>query len=121
MPQCWRKDAKKMKKLILLLSFFVVLLPIPSIAGGFQSGNQLLALCKDTFGSFNSGACLGYVSGVADTMDSSMCLTSGVTVQQLESVVKKYMNEHPEKLHYLASSIIREALIKAFPCPGKRK
>ena len=110
-----------MKKLILSLGFFVVLLPTPSIAGGFQSGNQLLMLCKDSFGSFNNGVCLGYVSGVTDTMGSNICLTSGVTVQQLDSVVKKYMNEHPEILHYLASSIIREALIKAFPCSSKRK
>jgi hypothetical protein len=110
-----------MKKIYLSLSFLVVFLPAPSMAGGFTSGNQLLALCKDTFGSFNNGACLGYVSGVADSIDSNICLTPGVTVSQLDSITKKYMNEHPEKLHYSASSIIREVLIKTFPCPGKRK
>jgi hypothetical protein len=38
------------------------------------------------------------------------------THSQVTLVVKKYLSEHPEKLHLDADGLVLEALIEAFPC-----
>ena len=42
---------------------------------------------------------------------------SGVKVRRLESVVVKFIEDHPALLYISASEVIAEALEGAFPCP----
>ncbi len=42
----------------------------------------------------------------------------GVTNGQVRDVVVKYLKDHPEERHFLASILAVKALSKAFPCKG---
>jgi hypothetical protein len=100
-----------------------VIAAIPTICmAGFQSGNELKVICANTADSFSRGQCLGYVTGVFDEAAAAkqICPLSNVTAQQVEDITKKYFNQYPEYLHYSANSLIVTAMIKAFPCSGKR-
>ncbi len=47
----------------------------------------------------------------------AMCLPKALTIRQLARVTLKYLNNHPEKLHHLAGSLVDDAFKEAFPCP----
>ena len=114
-----------MKKLIVsMLCGLMIGFSGSGFAGGFQTGNTLLAKCKSE-DSYNFGFCLGYIEGVNDAHDalaegmgvSPVCwLPENVTAGQLEKVVIKHLEAHPEDLHLGASGLVLSALYKAFPC-----
>lgn len=88
-------------------------------ASYFVSGNELYDWCTHS----NWALCDGFVEGSADIFiaqnANSVCMPtgqSGVTVQEVVDVVKKYLTNHPETRHYPAYSIILVALDRAFPC-----
>jgi len=88
--------------------------------------------------SWNFGQCIGFLNGLTDTVllmgtplnpfgfekqvtNNTYCLASKNSQQEIEErqivlVVRKYLEEHPEKLHLLATQIVIEALKEAFPC-----
>lgn len=78
----------------------------------FYNGNDLLANSEAVF--------QGYVVGIVDSLQkagsSSVCMPARVTVGQVTAVAKKYLNDHPEDLHYSAAGLVTYALQKAFPC-----
>lgn len=92
-----------------------------SSAGGFISGSQLLEDCTAEVKAY----CISYVMGVADSFDCDDPLSGyrwqapqvGLKTSQVVRVVTKFLDEHPEKLHLLASSLVANALEQAFPCP----
>lgn len=95
-----------------------------AMAGGFESGNSLLTKCEDEKLEENA-LCYGYLEAVSDTFEraavwegfeSDICMPVGVTVGQLLKIWIKWANEHPEDLHFEASSIVLNAYIAAFPC-----
>lgn len=57
----------------------------------------------------------GYVVGVADTSTLS-CLPKGTSVDQIESVVIKFMNSNPERWELPGEALVSIALANAFPC-----
>ena len=65
------------------------------------------------------GMCIGYVVGVMSVVEYTnyFCRPVKSTHSQVTLVVKKYLSEHPEKLHLDADGLVLEALIEAFPCP----
>ncbi len=66
----------------------------------------------------DSGFCLGFVSGIAETMNEEEGVDfsdSAISRDQLIRVVQKYMEDHPEQLSKPASWLVRQALVKAFP------
>ena len=69
--------------------------------------------CSAKSGS-NLGLCVGYIVGVADTLEDTTCLTKGVSSRQVYDVVKQYLESHPEERHYPASAIVSDAIKKAF-------
>jgi hypothetical protein len=81
-------------------------------AGEFITGN-LLAPTDDTF----VGA---YTAGVMDSIlavnSNAFCIPAGVNAQQAGKVVRKYLSDHPEKLHLSAAVIVFEAMAQAFSC-----
>ena len=89
--------------------------------GDFFTGNKL----KDAFDDKNSfGEVLagGYVAAIYDVLSVTningfkACIPNSVTLGQLEDVTKKFLSDHPEKLHYGASGLVASALYEAFPC-----
>jgi hypothetical protein len=98
-------------------------------------GNQLITSCKSAVQKLDEpsrvftqqevyyiGYCDGFVSGIADSPQTqSDANLMGVPRGQLERVVVKYLEDHPEKLSLASSFLVREALIKAFPKVRKGK
>jgi hypothetical protein len=86
------------------------------------SGALLKKLCAsylDRPASTFDGMCIGYVVGVMSVVEYTnyFCRPVKSTHTQVTLVVKKYLSEHPEKLHLDADGLVLEALIEAFPCP----
>ena len=96
----------------------------------YLSGNEFLNDCEKFFkdeneGQARTGYCLGFVASVVDThstfvgwgkLEKYFCLPESVTQGQLPRIVYKFLKEHPEDLHQVASGLIVRALYNAFPC-----
>jgi Rap1a immunity proteins len=82
-----------------------------------NTANFLAGKCKnwDTSGSFEAGYCVGFITGVDSQVEN--CPGDNVTRGQVLKVALKYMDDHPEELDQAASTVVRRALLKAFPCP----
>ena len=57
----------------------------------------------------------GYILGVHDATTSLYGDKGKVTIQQMLSIVAKYLKAHPEKWNGPASDLVVEALKEAFP------
>jgi hypothetical protein len=80
----------------------------------YESGNTLMQKCVT-----NRSECMTYVTGVSDALQDmgiQICLPSHVYSGQLTDITLQYLNDHPAKRHYTASSEILLALVGAFPC-----
>jgi len=87
------------------------------------SGAVLKKICTDYIdrpASTMDGMCIGYVVGVMSVVEYTkyFCLPAKSTHSQTTLVVKKYLSDHPEKLHLDADGLVLEALVEAFPCTG---
>ena len=112
-----------MKQLIIV----IMLLASANVsAQSFVTGHSLSENCNATESSsaFNLqiAECRGYIAGVNDAMlkEGIFCTPIKATLGQLRPVVTRWLNEHPESLHFPASSLVQIALAKAFPCPEKK-
>ena len=119
--------AALMRARILLTVLTVVMLAGPARAA-FESGDWLWEVCTGT--SQDRLVCLGYVTGVADTLIAltgegkdlngwRACLSESVTNGQAIDVAVKLLREHPEWRRYTASSLVARALAEAFPCRSR--
>ena len=86
------------------------------------SGALLNNICTsyvDRPASTLDGMCIGYVVGVMSIAEYTnyFCRPMKSTHSQATLIVKKYLSEHPEKLHLDADGLVLDALIEAFPCP----
>jgi len=103
----------------------------PSSLGFSLSGHELQSHCvynlktnkKSITDYQESSACMFFVRGVINTSaytgHINFCTGEGVTMGQTIRVVMKYMDDHPEQLHFEAVQIVKIALEKAFPCKGE--
>jgi hypothetical protein len=95
-------------------------------------GNELLQDCTavspgNPSGMFGPEWCYGYLMGLNDMRVLSRtfpnltayCIPEGVTMAQVKSVVMKYLQEHPEELHYPSVRLVNSALSQAFPCTAQ--
>ena len=71
--------------------------------------------------------CLSYAMGVIDSMEAAVkdnlleplfCMPPAVTNDQIEDIVVKYVENHPEKRHLKGAAIVQAAMVQAFPCDG---
>lgn len=53
---------------------------------------------------------------IADRHWGPFCLPRGATRQQLQDVIYKYVNDHPESRHKDVADLFQNALHDAFPC-----
>ena len=82
----------------------------------FYDGNTLYENCSAKSDRCTA-LCVGYITGVADTLYDTKCFTKGVSSRQLYDAVKQYLESHPEDRHHPASSIVVDVVRKAF-CKG---
>jgi hypothetical protein len=125
-------------KLLILLCF--LLLPaLTHASSGAMDGNEMLTKCRPLWADspsvttkemLDSAYCGGYIAGVIDsqTMQFAMdgmdhvkgrnryCRPEEVTNGQVLKVLKKWLDNNPEKLHLRADTIILTAMLEAFPC-----
>jgi hypothetical protein len=128
-----------MKSLLIVL---ILLAPSCFASTAQIDGNELVKRCKPFFDDvsgagiaalsnidrLNMGYCAGYIAAVLDMGslwkavegNSSHalheCVPESVPNEQVLKVLKKWTDNHPEKLHERADSIIIWALADAFPC-----
>jgi len=90
---------------------------VPEAALRMQAA-ALLRQCEQERGASEWWLCAGYVDGVADTLTGHRlsCPPGVVTYGQLESIVLKFLRDHPERLHENRLVLVEEALRGAFPC-----
>lgn len=117
-----------MKRLVLLV--FLVLVAGQAQAESLKTGPSLMTgyrilnLCNASQGDADRTHCYGYIQGASDVagvMSSQwglklFCPQVGVNTGQLRLVVKNYLEEHPERLHFGAGSLVLDAFRQAFPC-----
>jgi hypothetical protein len=124
---------------------FLILSCSPAVFGGFDfvDGVSLATQCRiyirvvdgtlqsPTKGDFvDAGKCIAYVEGVVDTIQdlrrsplipkrTLFCAPDEMTGQEAVRITLKYLDDHPEGLHFAASSEVWTALHTAFPCPAR--
>jgi len=87
-------------------------------------GNFLKDTCDGPKGSTKYAYCMGYVFGTLDSFRGLgktsqlkfFCEPKGVTGEQILLMTVKYLGQHPEDLHYGASSLVLNMMVSAFPC-----
>ncbi|MDX6807150.1 Rap1a/Tai family immunity protein [Terrihabitans rhizophilus] len=88
----------------------------------WNTGNRLHQQCS------GSGRALvgAYAIAVEDTdtqgghVKRDYCTPDGIVMGQVIDVVCTYLQNTPEKRHYVGPILVREALTKAWPCPWKK-
>ncbi len=68
------------------------------------------------FSFLSVGQYVGFVTGVHDTIGSSLC-TPKVTIGQVLAIVAKYLNANPALWSQPAHRLVTRALREAFQCP----
>ena len=100
-----------------------------SFAEDLESANYIMPGCRsftaETLPSsaaddaFKRGQCLGIVDTIA-ALTADVCHPPGVTSGQAVSVVVKYIDDRPARMHENFRLLAREALRAAWPCLGTK-
>ena len=93
-------------------------------AAGYRNGNDLYRHLTAGQNTFSEGVAYGYIIGVADaTKDArrdafGFCwsIPNGVQPEQLADIVRRYLEQNPDKRQYSAASIVGAAFQGSFPC-----
>jgi hypothetical protein len=94
-------------------------------SGGYIDGNELYVdmTSGTSLGAmYKQGYVLGYVTAVADAgiehpvSGFKFCIPDSVTAGQLGDIAEKWLEEHPQHRHYIASGLLAAAFRDAFPC-----
>ena len=95
----------------------LALMASPSVAevdpdSGMALGNHCADDGPEAFGGV---FCLGFIDAAGDFAEA--CPSGVTTLGQTVAVVRKYLADHPERLHERASYLVVEAIEGAWPCP----
>jgi Rap1a immunity proteins len=116
-------------KEVAIVAAALTLVSLPVLGADLQTGNGLAETCKkgdsnDPRGSLSYGVCFGYIVATAE---ASRCgnnvygyssnVPDSASFGQIVKVVRKWLDNHPEKLHLGSTSLVAAALQDAFPCP----
>lgn len=112
-------------------AFFIALASVACVptARAEATGNQLKAYCAAPMQTPTNAMCLGYISGALDAYRAVdhmrktklFCMPDGATGEQIVSMIKQYLDEHPEQLHLVASQLIYIVIAGTFPCTNQEK
>lgn len=104
-----------MKKLITAIALVASF----SAQAEFYSGNDIHRM----FSSGNSSDrlfAMGFVAGVVDVyQDVGICVPNNVTLGQVNDIFKQWLIFNPEKRHFTAQELVREAISMVYPCQNK--
>lgn len=67
--------------------------------------------------------CTSYILGVADALQLSGETCHGESdawTLQTITIVRRYIRDNPQNWGWSAAGLVREPLMKAFPCPNRR-
>jgi hypothetical protein len=83
-----------------------------------QSGNFFLPHCKSPNA---AGVCVGRITALAMVGNNfpsniSVCPPEQATTKQLTTVIVRYLEKHPERLHESFNMLALVALHEAWPC-----
>jgi hypothetical protein len=91
----------------------------------FVNGNDLLESCSHDGGP-ESGVCLGYIMGIADTMSADQsvngwtaCIDLKVDANQVREVVVRALHREAAIRHKAARGLVAMAIAESFPCPAQ--
>ena len=94
-------------------------------SANYLTGKDLYGDCSKPQGSFSQGFCSGYISGVVDAIEhyqvskgaeKIVCVPKEASIGQVKEVVVRYLTQHPDERNNTASSLVWDAVRKAFPC-----
>lgn len=92
-----------------------------SANAAFIDGNKLLTEMRSE-SAIGRSLALGYVLGVADTMDGMFfCLPANATSGQVRDVVQTWLTSNPSQRHNSGDLLIAAALKTVWPCADKPK
>jgi hypothetical protein len=90
----------------------------------YATGAMLLrALASEK--NYEQGIARGYVGAVADIGAGEpvngflFCVPAAVTLEQMGSVVRDWLQQHPESRNYAGKGVVGAALAEAYPCTRK--
>jgi len=100
----------------------ILLLSFNSSQAAYVDGNSLLSKCEGG----NESYCIGYLAGIndgylaafnwGDIKEKSFCVPDGATQGQLQRVAINGLKANPQNLHLVASSLVMNIFVAAFPC-----
>lgn len=99
------------------------LFPMKSRAN-FVNGNDLQGWCQSQ-SKADQGICRGFVVGVIDMIQSGkqgrglkvdVCFPESITLAQAMDVATKWLTNHPQNRHFVASDLVKASMEEAFPC-----
>ena len=113
-----------MRAVLLIMALVLVSAGVSAQQGGtiWASGNFMKNSCHSETGR-NLGRCEGFAMAVAGVMAVApvagwrACIPEGVLVSQLITIMLKYLDDHPERLHHDAVDLAAQGFAEAFPCP----
>ena len=112
----------------LATTFFTALAPsrAETIADGLSAAD-LKTICTDA--SSGSKNCTAYIAGfsqgfyyasISAKAGFAPCIPRGLSQDQAQLIVTKFMGVHAEMMQQGAPSVVAEALVDAFPCANSR-
>lgn len=116
-----RRIRNNLIHVILLLSLLCAAIPTASAL----QGEELAGVCSDDKDKFKQGFCVGYLTGVSETLTgvlqtSGICAPKDLTIEKLITVVATYSSNHADKRKGPGVSLVWSALVDAWPCPGMK-
>ena len=102
----------------------------PAAVGALMTGKTLTLLCRSEEKEDQIG-CQSYIAGVVDyhhllrglgTAPSvNFCLPDKLSMQQMKTIVTRYILTRTEHQDFIASPAVAMALYNAYPCPTARR
>ncbi len=115
-----------MRTFLLVAMLVGSLLPMQTQAA-FWDGNKLVTFMREyekaltvqqRGNRYKAGLYQAYVVSAHDTYDTLrlICTPDNVEIGQVNAVVAAYLKANPTDWHFSAITIVRNALVEAFPC-----
>ncbi len=92
---------------------------------GFSGMDFLQGCANPPVGSSLDGWCKGFVLGVVAGVASEhqmnvsgkkLCGSGPSSYEQIQLILQKYLNDHPERLNEQVSTLVLEAFLRAYSC-----
>jgi len=132
MLQSYGVTTRYLKNFLSVLALTSICLSAHASVPLSMSGMQLKEFANSE-NAWDQGLFYGYLDGMKDAYFDAMiksagtplqqefqrqfaCVPEEVSKRQFAEVVKKYLNEHPERLHDGSTVLVTEAIESAWPC-----